>query len=913
MAINIEILDYQYGTGNNLVDALAYSSVESSAFTVTDKDTIVSNSNGSGIDWIYDICDVIIGVEYLVSFEITGYSGSGNMGFGASGFGVPTTLRGAANGIYTDTFVATATGSLDIFGYDTNIGTITNISIQATNAIDWEKSVIGSLDITNHSEFPLALTFSISDVKDIDSRSGSFSKTFKIPATKHNNKLLKHLYIVNSNIDNNILGKKKCRIIVDGLPMIEGLIKISGIDSDGGIATSYSCVFYGDNLSWAKGIEGKYVKDLEWGTNNEGFQLRKSSIKSYWDDVDVNSGTASITYPLASYGKVNSNGWDGDMQLLDTASSQGITNGSTGYYGIDNYGNEYPTPEPELDWRPMVWVKDTIDRIFEDSGYSVVSDFMNTDLFKRLVWALPNAKYNNQDEREDLHRFDSWFSGEGFMSSQTHAIPSSYSTVYGDINFSDAGSDFVIGDDAFSNWDDSDGSLEFSEYGFYDISLRNIGAWINTNTGNSLIKVMKLKVYLQTVGHTSWNYIEHSEIDYNETWTARDFKFKELSFRRYFNKGDKIRFKYDINQRPVNSATELNVHLFGASKPSSATLSDNANGSFSCEFDGQYMEYGQTYNLADVINSDYKQMDFLKGISHAFNLQMTTDENTKSVKIEPFNSFYLPLGDAINWTDKLDNDSSVTSKWIKSNMKRELVFKYKKDEKDKKVEKRAEDYWNGANDEQPYFEDLGDQFEKGESKFENPFFAGTFCTRDEDLHIFKEVTFNTACLWEEASNEWGWDRADKGFEFKPRLLYFNSESTGLDLFDGFFHQFWEYGYPEYTNVPRATSVDRRNINSPNLCYGKVKIRDYDTTTGIQSYAVMKDGLYDTYYKNMINMLIAKPRVVTASFNLDITDIMNLDFRKLICVEGVYYRLNKISDYKPNNNESTKVELIEWKQ
>ena len=42
------------------------------------------------------------------------------------------------------------------------------------------------------------------------------------------------------------------------------------------------------------------------------------------------------------------------------------------------------------------------------------------------------------------------------------------------------------------------------------------------------------------------------------------------------------------------------------------------------------------------MNPDYKQIDFIKGIAHAYNLQMTTDESTKTVYIEPFDIFYKP-------------------------------------------------------------------------------------------------------------------------------------------------------------------------------------------------------------------------------------------------------------------------------
>ena len=70
--------------------------------------------------------------------------------------------------------------------------------------IDWEKSVVGELDVTDHSDFPLAMTFQISDIKDLTSTSGDYSKTFKIPATKNNNNLLKHLYIPNISNENKV-------------------------------------------------------------------------------------------------------------------------------------------------------------------------------------------------------------------------------------------------------------------------------------------------------------------------------------------------------------------------------------------------------------------------------------------------------------------------------------------------------------------------------------------------------------------------------------------------------------------------------------------------------------------------------------------------------------------------------------
>ena len=71
------------------------------------------------------------------------------------------------------------------------------------------------------------------------------------------------------------------------------------------------------------------------------------------------------------------------------------------------------------------------------------------------------------------------------------------------------------------------------------------------------------------------------------------------------------------------------------------------------------------------------------------------------------------------------------------------------------------------------------------------------------------------------------------------------------------------------------------------------------------------GLYEKYYRNSIEMLKSNPRIRSAYVNLKISDIINLDFTKLIYIDGVYWRIGRVLDYMPNNNASTKVELLEW--
>ena len=62
---------------------------------------------------------------------------------------------------------------------------------------------------------------------------------------------------------------------------------------------------------------------------------------------------------------------------------------------------------------------------------------------------------------------------------------------------------------------------------------------------------------------------------------------------------------------------------------------------------------------------------------------------------------------------------------------------------------------------------------------------------------------------------------------------------------------------------------------------------------------------------MIDGLIDKPKVRICYIDLKIKDITELDFRKMVYIDGVYYRLIKVFDYQPHLNMPTKVELHQF--
>ena len=827
--------------------------------------------------------------------------------------------------------------------------------------IDWENSIVGELDITDHSDFPLAMTFQISDFKDITSTSGDYSKTFKIPATKNNNNLLKHLYIPNINVDNRATERKSCRILANNLYSQVGLIKVNGIGGYGETPSHYSCVFYGNNLGWASDIEDRYMNTLDWGVEGDDLEYNKPAIMATWQDDDCTSSASHIVYPITSYGQYNAEGDERTIQLLDTATdAKGWNPAKLGYFGYDNNGLSYGTPLPVPDWRPAVFVKNTLDKIYNSVGYKISSAFMSTANFKKNVWLLPNFKYNNPDEMYDNYSVESNFENGVTMTAPDwgfNPIPSENgiqdlnltSVAEDDGNYYYTGGGRVVLDiqatnltvnldngsyvDLANNW------VEIGEYGKYTIDLSGVESKLargfsNTSSPYHLEQLKTtINVEVQTVGQSSWVVIALSVNTINPLQTFvknntdtdtpyADNESLDTTNSHYFNKGDKVRLTIGVKVSESNSMySPFHISIFFKSKDTSA---------FNIRIDPNNVEYGQTYNLTDVMNPDYKQIDFIKGIAHAYNLQMTTDESTKTIYIEPFDNFYKPYGDAVDWTAKVNRANEITDKWIENDLKRTLVFKYKSDGADAKVKIRGERFFKDVEDEYPYREILPDTFERGDSTFENPFFAGTYNAKDQSTvgSASKLDTAYSACLWEDnvSANDLG--RPNKGFEFLPRLLHWNKYSpASINNNKRAAVQTWssvtDYviarsGLPITGNIldkiyPQATMINRDSLTSPLLSYGNAYVRDYNDATGVYGTYQVGSGLYDTYYRNMVEMLKRSPRLRTISIDLKVSDVINLDFTKLVYIDGVYWRINKVVDYMPNQNSSTKVELIEWFQ
>ena len=977
--IGLQIMDYQYKDGDNIADVTTYSTKESSWTVISATSASFSALGSPTIQYLRNFVPCITGVEYNLSFRITNYSGSGSVGFSTNG-GVPSSARRTSNGTTTATFIADG-ALLDIFGRNTSTAfTIDQISVSPVTEVDVQKSIIGELDISSHNDFPLALTFNIADYKDVEARKGSFSKTFIIPATKNNNSLLKNLYVPNSTFSGNpITEQKRCRIIVGRLYSIEGLLKISASTTEK-YPSSYSCVFYGDNTNWTTLLDEAKLKDVPLGGTTTGLEIKKDSIMDSWSQVDATTTTSPLVYPLVSYGDFNPTvGFPGCAQLLrdDCPATSGGGNSGGAYIGNKTGGSVFNSSlVPSVDWRVCIWAYDLFKAIFKNIGYTISSTFIESSLFKQLLYASPNMKYNNPSQRWLDYSFQC--SGAGDIASTTPTTtsgghtPNWSNTTYVSINMSAIGvsaDPFLVINDESGGFDAGTGYWTVPEYGLYNLKVKglvfdldNVYGYDATTTTNSDPTKINIKLYFvkQTRGQTFWgpmydsegnpSYMQETVELYDAlyfagsgwggnnptgySWDTGEFEVAGV----YLNKGDIIRLRYQTKHMHLGSAPTAGYPRFDIDPI-------KYGGQYSINFQPEIPAYGQTYDLTNVIPEEHTQIDFIKGIAHAFNLQFQTDEKHKVITIEPFNDFYKDLGLALDWTPKIDRSAEIKDEWVKSELKRDIVFKYKSDSNDKAGKENIESWWGGIEDIYPYFETLSNAFNIGKAEFTNPFFSGTWSARDldpiYDPGLTPRITPSIGILSTEPISNSPVNtftppyRADKGYSFQPRLLYYNqyvqAAAVGGVFSNSMLIQEWgqpggsfstpnnitEFGFDASgvanTFLPQAASFSTQNINIPNLCYGNIWVNQYDPDTGNFSGAQeVHKGLSETYYRGMIEITKSNPRKRTCYVDLKINDIINIDFRNLIHIDGTYWRLNKIIDYAPHINAPTKVELVEWR-
>ena len=224
---------------------------------------------------------------------------------------------------------------------------------------------------------PIKLNLSIEDITDSQARS-VFSRTFRVPATRDNNKFFKHAFLV-EGIDYDVTVKKPAEILVDGAEFKTGHIRLQKIYVNGERDNiDYEVVFFGETRDFASQLGDKKLKDLDLSEYDH--DLSYANVTLSWQAFPEGSGTdglfnGDILYPLIDFG-------------TNEDESRVAYTGNTSDRGFNHQQNYIEANR----FKPMIRAKALWDKIFDESGFTYTSTIANSpDFIELYVSAFGNT------------------------------------------------------------------------------------------------------------------------------------------------------------------------------------------------------------------------------------------------------------------------------------------------------------------------------------------------------------------------------------------------------------------------------------------------------------------------------------------------------------------------------------------
>jgi|688.fasta_scaffold59705_2 hypothetical protein len=296
------------------------------------------------------------------------------------------------------------------------------------------------------------------------------------------------------------------------------------------------------------------------------------------------------------------------------------------------------------------------------------------------------------------------------------------------------------------------------------------------------------------------------------------------------------------------------------------------------------LNYGDSIVINDTIPKGIFQKDFFASIVKMFNLYVYEDRLVeKKLIIKPFIDFYD--GSQIDWTDKVDRGSVMRLKPMSEFTARYYDYKYKQDN-----DFYAENY------RKKYNEGYGDLIYDTENEFVKEvdatelIFAGTVLTQ----YSGTDKIYST--IYKKSNNNAVEDKMDSVVRILQAKKITGVTTWAIKNGATTLASYTAYGYAGHVDDPINPQAD---IN-----WGATKELFYTAS------AVTAANLFAGYWSEYIAEIIDQnSKMLTCSVKLNEVDIYNLDFSKLIYIDGSLWRLNKVLDYNPMDFNVTKIELL----
>ena len=682
---------------------------------------------------------------------------------------------------------------------------------------------IENQELDVNESFSHQITYQVDDLRNLDSKTTSFSKTIVLPGTANNNKLFGNIFeFTNSNFtgDGSNVGynfnaskSAKAYLTIDGLLAIKGILKLLTIIHDGS-NIDYEIAIFGELGGFVSALGNSKLDDLDFSEHDQLYSL--SNIVNSWT-------SETCVFPLIDYGLVSTD--------------------------KDDY--QYKA------FRPALFVKDYINKIITGAGYTYESTFFESNFFKTLI--IPN-------NRKILSRN----SNRGFnVETKRHNYNSGFTPGLPEQRQINVQYDKIIALGYFT------ANPSFTQFTY--------------TSPNTLVGSLEINV--------KFGYTKPTADTLNFRLNLNGTPIIDLFIGGGFSSGS-VDELLTIGSITINNGDVLNATIDGQTTGSAGFTINYVNSTFGSN---NFLKITSLANydvpvnlnedivINDTLPQNILQKDFISSIIKMFNLMVVEDKyKDKHLMIEPWVDFYnLIPSSYLDWSDKIDRSkvikitpmSEINARYYNFNYKPDSDF-YNEDYK----KKYNEGYGNLIFDNQLEF---AKDSQTTEIIFSATPIIGYLDKEKKVSTLFKKQNNTTTTSVEEQINT------------NIRILQYNL----IEGFSGWHIKSGDTNLGTYNVFPYAGHLDDPNEPTIDINFGALKQLYFDLTGG-----TLSNTLFNAYYSPYMAEITDKDsRLVTAKIKLNEQDIFNLDFSRLIWIDGALYRLVKIIDYTPG--EICSVELL----
>ena len=671
------------------------------------------------------------------------------------------------------------------------------------------------------------ITYAIDDLQNLDSKATSFSKTIVIPGTTRNNALLGNIFEFNNsnftsstapNVNYNFDASRSaaCRIEVNGLQIVKGIFRLTKILYIGN-TVEYECAVFGELGGFISALGNKRLEDLDFSQYNHNYSI--TNITTSWNFAQAGSG---YVYPHIDYG--------------------GYSTGKKNW--------RYRT------FRPAFFLREYLQKIFANSGYTFEFPLMETTRFKSLI--IPH------NQKRLLRSTTNFVTGSGTENTVLQGI--------NDGNPPDDISPIPFSATVTSNFTDFSSAGEVLFTGATSLSVRIrctiSGSITSDNTKNFIVGLKDGSTDTYGVAqYFAFQLLEHSGSGFPESYSV------DFDVTRTLNTGDIVRLLACTDTpAALSDIFSLSAQVSNFSiVATSATLVD--------------AQLNDPLTVNDIIPRNIFQKDLFTSVLKLFNLYVTEDKFVeKKLIIKPYVDFYD--GTIEDWTDKMDRDKEISIMPMSEVNARYYNFKFK-DDSDFFNEQYRKRYNEGYGNR---IFDNGLEFAKDTETVEVIFSSTVLVGYGGEDKIYSTI-------FKQSNN------VEEQVDSNIRIL----QAKRIDNVDtwhiqnagggGNIHTTTVYCYAGHFDDPDVPTNDI-NFGAPLELF----------------FVLLSGGInvnqFNLYYSSYMAEVTDKDsRLLSASFKLNEIDIFNLDFAKYKHINGGLYRLSKVIDYDAGADNLTKCELL----